>query len=1125
MDYKRQNIFWGWICFIAATVVYFMTIEPTTSFWDCGEFIATAYKQQVTHPPGAPFFMFTGRLFSMLAPSPEYAAQMVNILSALCSSLTILFLFWSITALAKKFIKAGEEMTQGKTLAIMASGFIGAMAYAFSDSFWFSAVEAEVYAMSSLFTAVVFWAILKWESVAHREHETRWIILIAFLVGLSIGVHLLNLLAIPAIALVYYFKKYEFSRKGLLLAFLTGVVILASIQYFIIPQLVNFASKFELLFVNSFGLPFNSGAFFFGLILIGAVVAVLLISHKRKAYLLNLITLCFTVILIGYSTFAMIMIRSSANTPMDMNNPENFFALKSYLDREQYGDRPLLSGEYWNTPVHPDEPYVDGKKVYMPAYIVERNGSKVNSFHTEFKANKFIDSQKNKSGLSVRHEYIVSDPRKEEVKQYDPKYTTLFPRMYSPRENHIEQYKKWSNYRGDRSNPIRNETRSGEVEIDYPPTFGENIRFFVDYQLNWMYFRYFFWNFSGRQNDVQGHGDILDGNWITGVKFIDSERLGNQYHLPKSTTENKGHNKFYLLPFILGIIGLLFHLMRDFKGWIVVALLFFMTGIAIVIYLNQYPLQPRERDYSFVGSFYAFAIWIGLGVYALYDAAKSLTWNNFIKGVGIGAGAGLVIFLFESTMTESTHFLSYTIFYITAIMAIAVGIMMVLGGVIPKEKLAVPALIICLIVPGIMAAEGWDDHDRSGRYTARDYAKNYLSSLAPNAILFTNGDNDTFPLWYVQEVEGYRTDVRVVNLSLLNTDWYINQIKRRAYDSAPVPLSMPEYKYRQGTRDVLAVMNLIDGDDYIDVRKIVRFISNDENSRELFRRGKEDYYLPTRRIKVPASKDAALTHNVVSESEADKIQDVEFDIKSNVLMKNQMVLLDLLATNNWERPIYFAVTTGPDSYLYMQDYFQLEGLAYRLIPVKTTGSGTGRVAKEIMYDNMMNKFVWGGVDVNEVYMDENNVRMTTNIRLQFSTLAEEFIKSGEFEKAKQVLDKSMEVLPAHNVPLNRALIPTVEAYYKIDDYESADALAEGLLDVYLDDLEYYISLDPKHFKPIEREVGIANYVCDRLIRLAGEQYNREDIKEKYEKRHKEIREVLVDITRAASKQGGAGQRF
>jgi hypothetical protein len=521
-SYQKQNIIWGWLSFLIASVVYLLTIEPTTSFWDCGEFIATAYKQQVTHPPGAPLFMFIGRFFSLFASSPEQVAKMINISSALASSFTILFLFWTITALAKKFVKPNEEMSSGRTLAIMASGFVGAMAYTFSDSFWFSAVEAEVYAMSSLFTAVVFWAILKWESVSDRQGETRWLILIAYLIGLSIGVHLLNLLAIPAIALVYYFKKFEFSKKGLAIAFLIGVVILGVIQSFIIPELVYIASVFEIWFVNSFGLPFNSGAFFFLFILMGGIVAGILYTHKHQKHLLNLIILCFMVILVGYSTFAMIMIRSSNNTPMDMNNPDNFFSLRSYLNREQYGDRPLLSGQQWNTP---KEGYKDGSKVYMPAYTVMKNDRAVESFHNEWKANQFIENNKDKS-LTVKREYIVSDERKGEKIVYDPKFTTLFPRMYSPKEDHIREYKSWSNYQGDRSKPIRSESRSGEIQVDYPPSFGENMQFFFKYQLGWMYWRYFLWNFAGRQNDIQGHGDVITGNWLTGIDLLGRTTTG-----------------------------------------------------------------------------------------------------------------------------------------------------------------------------------------------------------------------------------------------------------------------------------------------------------------------------------------------------------------------------------------------------------------------------------------------------------------------------------------------------------------------------------------------------------------------------------------------------------------------
>ncbi|HKL03492.1 MAG TPA: DUF2723 domain-containing protein, partial [Cryomorphaceae bacterium] len=620
MNFRKANLITGWSVFLISTIVYILTIEPTTSFWDCGEFITTAYKLEIGHPPGAPLFMLLGRLFSAFVPV-EIVPVTINILSALCSSFTILFLFWTITHFAYKMAVKDGKIDSGKLIAILASGAVGALAFTFSDSFWFSAVEGEVYAMSSLFTAAVFWAILRWESLSDGKNEMRWIIAIAYLIGLSIGVHLLNLLAIPAMCFVVYFKRYEPSTKGIVWTGLISLLILGFIQSGIIPGVVSLAGNFELFFVNTLGLPFNTGVIIYALIAIGMLTFGMYYTHKNNHPVFNTIVLSVVVIILGYSTFATIVIRSSANPPLDENNPENVFTLLSYLNREQYGDRPLAYGQYWNSPQDRSNPRADGKPVYAKAYVVKNKADRrVQWFSTEFDAKKYVTESGNTDYI-IEDEYVISADGKNSVVRYDPKFTGPFPRMYSSQESHVQAYKQWSNYNG---TPIRTQGSDGEPTIINKPTMGENLRFFFRYQVNWMYWRYFMWNFAGRQNDVQGHGDLLNGNWLSGVNFIDNQRLASQDNLPNSFRENFAYNKFYMLPFLLGLIGFIYLLYKRPDDWFVSFLLFLLTGMAIVIYLNQTPYQPRERDYAYAGSFYAFAIWIGLGVYALFDAAFNI---------------------------------------------------------------------------------------------------------------------------------------------------------------------------------------------------------------------------------------------------------------------------------------------------------------------------------------------------------------------------------------------------------------------------------------------------------------------------------------------------------------------
>jgi len=1135
MNYQRINVITGWAVWLAATIVYLMTIEPTSAFWDCGEFIASAYKLEVGHPPGAPLFMLLGRLFAM-GVSPENAALSINFLSALASSFTILFLFWSITHFAKKVADQSGDITKGAVLAIMGSGVVGALAYAFSDSFWFSAIEGEVYALSSLFTAVVFWAILKWENETESKNQARWIIFIAYMMGLSIGVHLLNLLAIPAIVFIYYFKKFKFSWRGFLLAGTIGVAILGFVQYGIIQGFIKLAASFELFFINTMGMPFNTGVILYAVLVIGLIAYGLYYSKKKNWFAVNTAVLSFMVILIGYSTFATIVVRSYANPPMDENNPENIFALLAYLNREQYGNRPLLHGEYFMTPTDLSQANTDGPAVWMKSFSVkeERNGktNRKASFRTRFEADKMAAENPGQK-LLVVEEYIETGEKKASVPNYREEYCGYFPRMYSSQADHVQEYKVWSNYKDYMTpkgreklekmeakrakyendlyslNYYMNNSESAEIrakateEFDrtlvnldvlyknLKPTAGEDLSYFASYQLGWMYWRYFMWNYAGRQNDNQGHGDIADGNWLSGVDWVDQERLGNRSQLSETALGNKALNKFLFLPLLLGLIGIFFQLLRAPKDLTVVGLLFFMTGIAIVIYLNQYPNQPRERDYAYAGSFYAFAIWIGLAVYAIYHAAMHMNWRETGILVGSAVGLSAVLYLLE-TVAGSDHSFSYAMFWMSALASGAFLLAKAarIGG-LPDLAVAALSFLMCLSAPGIMAMEGYDDHNRAKRKTAVDFAKNYLDTLAQDAIIFTNGDNDTFPLWYAQEVEGYRTDVRVVNLSLLNTDWYIDQMKRKAYESNPVPFSINEVKYRQGTRDVVIMDQLEDAEAYMDLRAAMEVALDDSQLRTVGDARTYSFF-PANRFSLPVDSAKVLANGTVRPQDAALIADtILFEVNRSYILKSNLMVLDLLMTNNWERPVYFAVTTGEDTYMGLSDYFQLEGLAYRLVPVKQKKSKNpnilGGIATDIMYNNVMNEFRWGNMDMTEgagIYLDENNRRMVTNFRLQMSNLAETLILEEKDSLAIAVLDKAIAVMPEKNAPYDRVLLPMIENYYKAGQPEKATKLSERLFELMESELNYFNSLEPKHAMNVLEPMSIHVQVCGNLEQFA-----------------------------------------
>lgn len=1000
----------GWITFALAAVVYILTIEPTTSFWDSGEFITSAYKLQIGHPPGAPFFMILGRFFSLFAGDISKVAFSINILSALASAFTILFLFWTITHLARKIvISDANEFSTGNIISIIGSGLVGALAYTFSDSFWFSAVEAEVYALSSLFTAVVFWAILMWENCAHEKHSNRWLILIAYLMGLSIGVHLLNLLAIPAIVFVYYFKKYEPTKKGILVASAVSIIILGTLIYGIIPGVVKIASYFELFFVNTLGMPFKSGFIVYAILLIAGVVWGINYTIRKKKVVLNIILLSFTFIIIGYSSFTIIVIRSMAEPPMDQNSPDNVFSLLYYLNREQYGDRPLIYGQYYTAPAI-------GEKKTRPSYI-QKDGK-----------------------------YVVS---RENIKyEYDSQFSTLFPRMYSSDPSHIREYQDWAQIKG---NKISRVNARGERELLVKPTFVENMRFFFRYQLGYMYGRYFMWNFAGRQNDIQGQGGILDGNWLSGITFLDELRLGPQDMLPEEANKNKGRNKYYLLPLLLGISGLLFHLKQRKQDFWVVTLLFVFTGIAIVIYLNQTPLQPRERDYAYAGSFYAFSIWIGLGVMSLIHLTE------------------------KKKKTVLTSVLT--------------------------------TLLCLILVPGILAKENHDDHNRSGRFTARDFAYNYLNSCAPNAILFTYGDNDTFPLWYAQEVEGIRRDIRVVNLSYLSADWYIDQMKRRAYESAPLPISLTKEQYVQGTRDGIYILERISEPQ--DLKRLIEFIASDDPRTKL-PLSTTDFldFIPTRKIRLAVNKDKVLSNGTVTADLENQIQpfiDWELGGNRSFLSKSDMIVLDILATNEWERPVYFAITVPRENYLNLDQYLQVEGLAYRLVPIKNEENDwqIGRIHSEIMYNNMIDKFKWGGINNPEVYLDETNLRMASNFRNNFSRLAHKLIDENKIDSALTVLNKSLEILPHETVPFNYMVIPLIEGYYRAGNNEKANELVEKMAEINRFELYYYFSVGPKFSGHVDYQKKRTMSIMQELVNLT-EKYKQDEMNQKIQKEFDEL---------------------
>ena len=1084
----------GWVAFLIAAFVYCSTIEPAASFWDCPEFITTGYKLEVGHPPGAPFFMLTANLFTHFASDASHVAVMVNTMSALLSAVCILFLFWTITNLSRKLlVKNIDEMTMTKLIAIEAAGLTGALIYTFTDTFWYSAVEGEVYGFSSAFTAAVFWLILKWDDHADEPHSDRWIVLIMYMTGLSIGVHLLNLLCVPALVLVFYYRKSKKPNlKGSILALLLSFVFVAIILYGIVPGIVKVGGWIELLFVNVLGCPFNTGLVvyiilllgtiiwaiyesetdrsvmrgnisftatvallgipFYGYGVIAAIIGIIVLAalwfvlkYKRggkplvSTRLKNTTLLCMLMLIMGYASYSVTVIRSMANTPMDQNSPEDIFTLGTYLSRDQYGDRPLFYGQAYTSQVkfYPDGRYCrptvnKGEPVYQ---------------------------QKEKASEDEKDSYFIVRHKN----KYVYAQNMLFPRMHD--SSHAAAYENWM--KGAPSwLPKKNEepyNHCGETVFVRLPSQAENLFFFFSYQCNFMYWRYFMWNFAGRQNDVQGHGEFEHGNWITGIPFIDNARLGDQSLLPDELKQNKGHNVFYCLPLLLGLFGLFWQAFKERKETVtvdgktttkveqtgirqfwVVFFLFFMTGLAIVLYLNQTPLQPRERDYAYAGSFYAFAIWCGMGVTAIID------WlTRYIKR------------------------------YHTLIAGVA--------G------------IICLLVPVQMASQTWDDHDRSNRYICRDFGQNYLMTLPDEGypIIFSNGDNDTFPLWYNQDVEGLRTDARVCNLSYLQTDWYIDQMCRPAYDSPSVPITWPRLDYCSGTNEYVSVdtdvkAGLLEyykehpeearkefGDDPFEVKNILKY----------WVRSKDPNYhiIPSDTLYITIDKDAVRRSGMMmaQDSIPDKMV-VSLKGKST-LYKSDLMILEILANTNWERPVYVAATVGAENYLNLGDNTIQEGVAYRITPFSTKAAGARSFDSERVYNNMMTRYKYGGLDKPGIYLDETNLRMCYTHRRLFAQLALNLIVDGEEDKAKKALEYAEKVIPAYNVPYNynSGGADLARAYALLGMRDKSKEVVSCVFENSLQYFNWYVSLGRKAMAGYKQECLVHSYIMNACIDIAS----------------------------------------
>ncbi len=1061
MQFKKINNIVGWVVFLIATSVYILTAEKNGSLWDCGEFVASCFKLQIPHPPGAPLFVILGRFFViMFGDNPETAAKAVNIMSALASSFTILFLFWTITHFARKMVNNDvTTMTRSQVQTIMGAGIVGALAYTFSDSFWYSAVEGEVYALSSFFTALVFWAMLKWEHQVDTDSRTdasdkghfnadRWIVFIFFMMGLSIGVHLLNLLTIPAIVMIYYFKRYEVTKWGTFYAFIIGCAITGIVQKFVIQSSITFAGKFDIAFVNSFNLPFFSGFTFFFVLLSILIFVGLRIASKKGWYFLRLGLWCFSFMLIGYSSYLTTMVRSSADPVVDMYNVDNPMSLVGYLGREQYGDFPLVYGQVFTAQSRNTE-REEGATRYQKS------------------DDKYVEI-----GKDIKEVFPPADQM-------------LFPRVWdrSNDQQHADYYAEFLNI-GKSNDPKAVDPETGPYERR--PTFADNLKFFIGYQNYWMYIRYFMWNFGGKQNDVQGvqPWNVRDGNWRSGLPFVDNTMYGDQSKLPETIRENKANNTLFALPLILGLLGLFFHYQKHRNDFLVNFLLFFFTGFAIVIYLNQAGNQPRERDYAFVGSFYAFAVWIGLSIPALVHLAREKTTSMLQK---ILIGSGIVYFVAATTASiasrgDFNQFLGWVLLgaFSTAVIA---GLVFGLKAV-KNDSAMIPAaiLIALLAVPGWMAVQEWDDHDRSNKLTAPDLAKNYLESCAPNAILFTFGDNDTYPLWYAQEVQGIRKDIRVINYSLLGIDWYINQLRYKVNESDPIDVIWSKNQIEGEKMNYAVVDKRVPGS--MDLYTALKdWVGSSDMGRMFNGQGEFLPLLPTNQFYIPVDKEEMLKKGVVNAADMPSVDTVRFQFDRGYLLKNDLAVLAVMAASKWDRPIYF---TSQFEGLGFQDYLRRDGMAYRFVPVR--GS---RVNGPWAYEKLTKEFRFGNADKVGVYFDEENRRHLNNIRQAYADVAVEMASEGKKDSAQKLLQKVDAGMLQQNMPYglvsrynmhNQASIMLLEAAYRSSDDALVKKIGTGLKKDLQEQMDYYASLNER------RQAGLA-YEMQRaqmLLQMMGQ---------------------------------------